>query len=593
MRYKPLALRVLSTAAMLSIVASCAAPAFAATYDLNKGDVSVSAESDGKQYVSQWTNDEHTHYAQNDKGEDIHHLKDDTVTLTSKGKETKNTITVSAENDQEAKVTLDNVNIDTREDKSDPYTGGDAAMVVKGAGDVTLELDGNNVLTSGLRNAGLQKNDSDSTGTLTIQDSNNTEGALTANGGLQAAGIGGSLSEDGLAHGTTNITITGGNITANGGMYAAGIGSSHTDPTHEVKNNVSDITITGGSINATGGAGGAGIGSGYNSIGDVSGIHISGIKNSTITGGTLAAAIGGGIYQDPNTADSHKAGTVSDIKITDSDITIVAGGSGTYIGIGSDINRNPGANYAPWNGIEFEPDFPCLVPGSLTYKDKDGTVVKAITGKGHPWDDGVVTTPASCFTDGVMTYTCTKCGVVKTEVIPAKGAHTWGEWETVKEATTTETGLRQRVCSVCGAVEQEEIPMLTPAVPTTPTTPAAPTAPAAPTVPAAENTSAPELRVLAPDSIPQTFTVKQSGTVRTYESPYNSGTLTGTMETLEYLQEQGAQTIVFTTNQRTSSFQISELLALVNEGDVFYLNHMDANEPTLLVVANDHSELLG
>ena len=596
MRYKPLALRVLSTAAMLSIVASCAAPAFAATYDLNKGDVSVSAESDGKQYVSQWTNDEHTHYAQNDKGEDIHHLKDDTVTLTSKGKETKNTITVSAENDQEAKVTLDNVNIDTREDKSDPYTGGDAAMVVKGAGDVTLELDGNNVLTSGLRNAGLQKNDSDSTGTLTIQDSNNTEGALTANGGLQAAGIGGSLSEDGLAHGTTNITITGGNITANGGMYAAGIGS------------------------------------GYNSIGDVSGIHISGIKNSTITGGTLAAAIGGGIYQDPNTADSHKAGTVSDIKITDSDITIVAGGSGTgigtgyghniskdsvtiagnshiviqqsqnfqvtypngtYIGIGSDINRNPGANYAPWNGIEFEPDFPCLVPGSLTYKDKDGTVVKAITGKGHPWDDGVVTTPASCFTDGVMTYTCTKCGVVKTEVIPAKGAHTWGEWETVKEATTTETGLRQRVCSVCGAVEQEEIPMLTPAVPTTPTTPAAPTAPAAPTVPAAENTSAPELRVLAPDSIPQTFTVKQSGTVRTYESPYNSGTLTGTMETLEYLQEQGAQTIVFTTNQRTSSFQISELLALVNEGDVFYLNHMDANEPTLLVVANDHSELLG
>lgn len=132
----------------------------------------------------------------------------------------------------------------------------------------------------------------------------------------------------------------------------------------------------------------------------------------------------------------------------------------------------------------------------------------------------------------------------------------------MKEATTTETGLRQRVCSVCGAVEQEEIPMLTPAVPTAP---AAPTTPAAPTVPAAENTSAPELRVLAPDSIPQTFTVTQSGTVRTYESPYNSGTLTGTMETLEYLQEQGAQTIVFTTNQRTSSFQISDLLALVNE----------------------------
>lgn len=62
----------------------------------------------------------------------------------------------------------------------------------------------------------------------------------------------------------------------------------------------------------------------------------------------------------------------------------------------------------------------------------------------------------------------------------------------------------------------------------------------------------------------------------------SSGTLTGTMETLEYLQAHGAQTIVFTTSQRTSSFQISDLLALADEGDVFYLTHTEANEPTLL-----------
>lgn len=637
MRYKPLALRVLSTAAMLSIVASCAAPAFAATYDLNKGDVSVSAESDGKQYVSQWTNDEHTHYAQNDKGEDIKHLEDNNVTLTSKGEETKNTITVSAEKDQEAKVTLDNVNIDTR-DGDTPDAEGNAAMVVKGAGDVTLELDGNNVLTSGLYNAGLQKNDSDSTGTLTIQDGNDKAGSLTATGGMGGAGIGGSLvSSDHYNNGTENITITGGKITATGGQTAAGIGGSYTLPYGDSKKDVKNITITGGELTVTGGTDAAGIGGGYNSEGDVTGIHISGTKNTTITGGKIAAAIGGGSFTDAQAGNSHLAGTVSDIKISDADLTAIAGPSGVAIGtghghyVGDDFVSITGNSHvtvqknesirdessglityvygdSAWIGIgggcklqsntpiqseEKVIDFPCLVPGSLTYKDKDGTIDHVFTGKGHPWDDGVVTTPASCFTDGVMTYTCTKCGVVKTEMIPAKGAHTWGEWETVKEATTTETGLRQRVCSVCGAVEQEEIPMLTPAVPTTPTTPAAPTAPAAPTVPAAENTSAPELRVLAPDSIPQTFTVKQSGTVRTYESPYNSGTLTGTMETLEYLQEQGAQTIVFTTNQRTSSFQISELLALVNEGDVFYLNHMDANEPTLLVVANDHSELLG
>ena len=260
MRYKPLALRVLSTAAMLSIVASCAAPAFAATYDLNNGDVSVSAESDGKQYVSQWTDDEHTHYAQNDKGKDINHLEDKNVTLTSKGEETKNTITVSAEKDQEAKVTLDNVNIDTREDKSDPYTGGDAAMVVKGAGDVTLELDGNNVLTSGVYNAGLQKNDSDSTGTLTIQDGNDKAGSLTATGGMGGAGIGGSaVSSDHYNNGTENITITGGKITATGGQGAAGIGGSYTLPSNDPKKDVKNITITGGELTVTGGINAAGI----------------------------------------------------------------------------------------------------------------------------------------------------------------------------------------------------------------------------------------------------------------------------------------------------------------------------------------------
>ena len=79
---------------------------------------------------------------------------------------------------------------------------------------------------------------------------------------------------------------------------------------------------------------------------------------------------------------------------------------------------------------------------------------------------------------------------------------------------------------------------------------------------------------------------------RLTDAVLSSGTLTGTMETLEYLQAHGAQTIVFTTSQRTSSFQISDLLALADEGDVFYLTHTEANEPTLLVVTSDHTDLL-
>lgn len=79
---------------------------------------------------------------------------------------------------------------------------------------------------------------------------------------------------------------------------------------------------------------------------------------------------------------------------------------------------------------------------------------------------------------------------------------------------------------------------------------------------------------------------------RLTDAVLSSGTLTGTMETLEYLQAHGAQTIVFTTSQRTSSFQISDLLALADEGDVFYLTHAEVNEPTLLVVTSDHTDLL-
>lgn len=79
---------------------------------------------------------------------------------------------------------------------------------------------------------------------------------------------------------------------------------------------------------------------------------------------------------------------------------------------------------------------------------------------------------------------------------------------------------------------------------------------------------------------------------RLTDAVLSSGTLTGTMETLEYLQAHDAQTIVFTTSQRTSSFQISDLLALADEGDVFYLTHTEANEPTLLVVTSDHTDLL-
>ena len=76
------------------------------------------------------------------------------------------------------------------------------------------------------------------------------------------------------------------------------------------------------------------------------------------------------------------------------------------------------------------------------------------------WDQGVVTTPATCEGKGVMTYTCNKCGNTKTEEIAELG-HAWGEWRVTKEPTTTEKGERTRVCeNDASHVETESIDAL-------------------------------------------------------------------------------------------------------------------------------------
>ena len=79
--------------------------------------------------------------------------------------------------------------------------------------------------------------------------------------------------------------------------------------------------------------------------------------------------------------------------------------------------------------------------------------------KEHTWDDGVVTTPATCEKEGVKTYTCKTCGETKTEVIPATG-HKFGDYEVTKEATCTEDGVKTAKCTHDGCTETktESIP---------------------------------------------------------------------------------------------------------------------------------------
>ena len=171
---KQLALRVLSTAALVAMVSSIATAAFADTYDLTKGSVDILAEG-GKQYITQWEDESKGTYVTDDKGE-IRNREDTDITLTTKDETTdktettSNTVTITAEDGNTANVTLENVDIE----QPDSHWSGNtdpAPIEIKGDGNTKLELNGNNTVLSGNgKHAGIEKADVNGTGTLTIKD---------------------------------------------------------------------------------------------------------------------------------------------------------------------------------------------------------------------------------------------------------------------------------------------------------------------------------------------------------------------------------------------------------------------------------------
>lgn len=221
---KQLALRVLSTAALVAMVSSIATAAFAAEYDVTKGSVDILAEG-GKQYITQWEDKDKDTCVKDGEGKEIRDREDSDITLTTKDETAHNTVTIDAKEGDTANVTLDNVHIevDTAEAKS-------GAIEIKGDGNTNLELNGDNtVLVENdweEEHAAIEKADKYGKGTLTIKDDVNddgtakgtdadTTGTLLAGGYHEAAAIGGGAGED-LCD-TSNITITGGEITAIGG----------------------------------------------------------------------------------------------------------------------------------------------------------------------------------------------------------------------------------------------------------------------------------------------------------------------------------------------------------------------------------------
>ena len=460
----------------------------------------------------------------------------------------KNIITVINKAATALKLTLKDVKIDvsdTGKNTGNPWNSdeGKAALSVQGNGNVEIELDGKNELKSGPHRAGLEKNTSTSTGTLTLKDDNNEAGSLTATGGDWGAGIGnGGYYGNGGNRSGENITITGGSVTATGGDYAAGIGGGYYG-------SGKNITIKGGTVTATGGDEGAGIGGGYygngenikitdgtvNATGGWGGAGIGGSydgcsgKNITITGGTVTAGggyrgagIGGGIRGSgedititggtvnadggDNGAGIGGGATGSGSNVTVSgaaQVTATAGKSNGYYGAGATIGN--GGNYTNGENVDGE--------------EIQANISGLITG----WIHHIIYDPALVSEDNPL-------GIVRE----------W--WEPERPQPNPENPQPNPEDPNAPAEESNEVDLGTPLL---------------------------HVETLEGDPLP--FDARQQGSTLRVTSDNLAARLHGTRQALEALREQGVEQIQFVTSFKTTTLPVEDLLA--EGGSWFALEH--------------------
>ena len=260
--------KIVSTLLALLLFAGLPVSALAAEWDIGKGDITVNAGSGG-QTVTQ--------------GSQVD-VPDSAPVIT--GSSTENTLTINAEKDQTANVTLSDVNIDVS-------GKGKAAVSTNGEGNVSIELDGDNTLKSATNHAGLEKNNG---GSLTIADENKN-GKLTAKGGDYGAGIG-------------------------GGWRGSG----------------SDITISGGEVNATGGVNGAGIGGGCYGYGN--NITVSGDAKLKVQGGVEDNIDGAGAGIGNSGSSDERAIPVTGAEVEPDTSGLTTNGSIEYYAPGADMEKD-------------------------------------------------------------------------------------------------------------------------------------------------------------------------------------------------------------------------------------------------------------
>ena len=628
---RPLAQRLAALTVVAALMAGLSVPAFAATYNIGDGSITIEANGDGTAKVTQ--------------NETVNE-KDDDVIVKGSGETTSNVIEVINNTEDDLKITLSDVDI--------ADTKGKAPLSVSGTGDTTIELDGNNSLTGSGWSAGLERNEEKDaagnvvSGKLTIQDENKngsleatgnyggagigggnlknsgeieiTGGTITATGALDGAGIGG-----GGSGGDGTVTISGGNITARGGssenpnaICGAGIGGGGGFGNATVTitgdavieeatgggacagigsgyyNSKTDITISGNAVvkNAQGGAQGAGIGGGGGGLstgGSIGTVTITdNAKVDNATGGEGAAGIGSGVLGDVTVNISGNAtvnaeggangagigggyASAGDVTIEGGTTVKAEGGVGGGAGIGG--------------GADLEADEDTQNRVTIRSSEDGSPDVTAVGGAPEPGEDGTELSKGGAGIGSGALIEPDEGDREADAIISIEGKVTIKSTAGKDNAAIGANGEEQVIEGLLpgSSIDRRDADGNDISLPGDKQQPAD----------SSEQNSDALEGLTVTDAAGKTlpYTVEWQGSTVVVTAKYPFVSLQMTHETLLQLQKQGAQTLRFCTESRTASASVAELLNVSTAGAKIVWSH-DGAASALQVNGADHNELL-
>ena len=623
---RPLAQRLAALTVVAALMAGLSVPAFAATYNIGDGSITIEANGDGTAKVTQ--------------NETVNE-KDDDVIVKGSGETASNVIEVINNTEDDLKITLSDVDI--------ADTKGKAPLSVSGTGDTTIELDGNNSLTGSGWSAGLERNEEKDaagnvvSGKLTIQDENKngsleatgnyggagigggnlknsgeieiTGGTITATGALDGAGIGG-----GGSGGDGTVTISGGNITARGGssdnpkaICGAGIGGGggYGNAT---------VTITGDAVieEATGGGACAGIGSGYyNSKTDITISGNAEVKNAQ--GGAQGAGIGGGGFGGTGTVtitDNAKvdnatggegaagigSGVLGDVTVNISgNATVNAEGGANGAGIGGgyasagDVTIEGGTTVKAEGGVgggagigggaDLEADEDTQNRITIRSSEDGSPDVTAVGGAPEPGEDGTELSKGGAGIGSGALIEPDEGDREADAIISIEGKVTIKSTAGKDNAAIGANGEEQVIEGLLpgSSIDRRDADGNDISLPGDKQQPAD----------SSEQNSDALEGLTVTDAAGKTlpYTVEWQGSTVVVTAKYPFASLQMTHETLLQLQKQGAQTLRFCTESRTASASVAELLNVSMAGAKIVWSH-DGAASALQVNGADHNELL-